>query len=140
MIFFGGGSPIVSNNIASRLQRAFYTVNVRMQTQEDTLIIRKKTHTQTSFGQGYATNTSSDVVITEGAGVSRISAYQIDKNNTYKEGDLKVYIPGQLVTESQLENACLIYQEQEWAIVSKLPNGALSRIPVGWSIIARIEK
>lgn len=126
--------------LGQKLQAAYQKVNTKLGTQDGPVIIRRKTQVQGDFGTAYTTSVNSDVTITSGLILSRLKSYELDRQGVFQVGDLKVIIPGNLVTEAQLQDAELVYGGNAYFVVKSYPSEIYSGVIVNWIVIARLMK
>lgn len=126
--------------LGQKLQNAYKKVNTKLGTQDGTVIIRRKTTVQGDFGTAYSSASNSDVTINAGLKLSRLKANELDRQGMFKVGDLKITIPGNLVTEAQLEDAELIYKGSAYFVVQCGLSEIYSGVIVNWIVIARLVK
>lgn len=128
-------------SLGGKLQSVHNRVNTKLGTQDGTIVFRKTTITEPSeFGQAYQAATNSDVTITQGIKVGRIKAYETDRGGTIHVGDLKLIIPGSLISEAQLDGAKIIYSGLDYAIILRRPTEILSGVVVQWEVIGRLKR
>ena len=126
--------------LGSKLQTVHNKVNAKLGTQDGTIVFRKQTVVADEFGKPYTSNTNSDVTITAGIKVGRLKAYETDGGATFKIGDLKLIVPGGLITEAQLTDAKIIYGGETYSILDRSPVEIFSGVVVNWRVIARLER
>lgn len=128
-------------SLGSKLQSVHNRVNTKLGTQDGTIVFRKTTITPGSeFGMPYATTSNSDVTITAGIKLSRVRAFEVDAAGTFQVGDLKLLIPGGLITELQLTDAKVLYSGLTYSIIHREPKEIYSGVVVNWLVIARLEQ
>jgi hypothetical protein len=128
-------------SLGAKLQAVHSKVNTKLGTQDASMTFRKKTTVRnTELGRPHTSVTNSDVVIAAGIKVERVKAYETDAGGTIQIGDLKLTIPGGLITEAQLTGAEIIYSGQTYSIKAMHPTEILSGVAVNWRVIAGLEK
>lgn len=125
--------------LGQKLQNAYRKVNTKLGTQDGTVIIRRRVEAQGDFGTAYTSNVNSDVTIASGLKLSRLKAYEVDKGGVFQVGDLKIIVPGSLVTEAQIKESVLVYNNATYSVVKYYPSEIYSGVIVNWIIIARLE-
>lgn len=126
--------------LGQKLQSAYNKVNTKLGTQDGTIVFRKKTVVSNStFGKPYTSSANSDVSISAGIKIGRMTAFEVSNSSVFKMDDLKLIIPGGLVTEAQLTNAEVVYNSNSYTIVSKSPLEIYSGVVVNWLVIARLK-
>lgn len=127
--------------LGQKLQAVSQKVNTKLGTQDGTIVIRKRTVTENAkFGRAYTAGTNSDVSLTAGVKVERVRAFETDAAGTIQVDDLKLTIPGNLVTETQFTDAFIVYAGRNWQIVSRAPVVIYSGVVAEWRVIARVLK
>lgn len=119
------------------IQAAYQKVNIKLGKQDKTITFRKTARVpNTSFAQGY-TETNTDVVIAQGIKISRLNAFQVDSGGLYKLNDLKLKIPGNLITEAQIKDSLIFYGTDKHTLVNYRPLDLFSAVVTEWEVVAR---
>lgn len=128
-------------SLGTKLQSVHNRVNTKLGTQDATIVFRKTTNTPAAeFGLSYSASSNSDVTITAGIKVGRVKSFETDGGGTIQVGDLKLLVPGSLVTETQLNGAKVLYSSQTYSIIHREPVEIYSGVVVNWLVIARLEQ
>jgi hypothetical protein len=127
-------------SLGTKLQSAYTKVNTKLGTQDGDIVIRKKTTVPAAeFGRPNGTPTTTNVTITAGVKVGRVKAYEVVPSGELRLDDLKLIIPANLVTETQLDKAQIVYGGKTYSVVSKSPTEIYGGVPVQWKVIGRLE-
>lgn len=127
-------------SLGEKLQVVHKKVNTKLGTQDGTVVFRKRAVTPSgTFGKPYSSSTNSDVTVAAGIKIERVKAWETDSGGTMQVGDLKLTIPANLVTETQLNGAEVIYNSQTYSIVNRFPTEIYSGVAVQWRVIARLK-
>lgn len=127
--------------LGEKLQTVYQKVNTKLGTQDGTVVFRKVTETPAAeFGVRHSSTSNSNVTITDGIKISRLKAYDLDRAGMLQIGDLKLEVPGNLITEAQLTDAKIIYGGLTWGILKKTPKEILGGVVTAWIVLAREER
>lgn len=127
--------------LGDKLQKVHARVNKKLGSQLSPVVFRKPNVTAASdFGNNYASTSNTDVTISAGAQVSFVNAKQTDALGTARVGDLRVRIPGHLITEAQIAGSDVLYGGLTYAIINYYPVQTYSAVVVNWEVIARIKR
>jgi|SRR5882672_3755142 len=127
-------------SLGLKLQKVHKKVNIKLGVQDGAIIFRKRTVTEAAnFGKPYTSAPATDVTITAGIKVERVKSYETDGGGTIQVGDLKLTIPANLITETQLTDAEVIYNNQSYSIITRFPTEIYSGVAVQWRVIARLK-
>ena len=126
--------------LGTKLQSVASRVNAKLGTQDAPIVFRKTTvSADPKFGKPYSSTSNTDVTITQGAKVSRIRGREVDAAGTLRVGDLKLMVPGGLLTEAHLKDSQILYSGDTYGIVAFQPASILSGVVVEWQVIGRVE-
>lgn len=127
--------------LGEKLQAAYQKVHTKLGMQDGDIVFRKVTETPASdFGVAHTSATNADVTVTEGIRVSRVQAHNLDAAGKLRIGDLRLLVPGNLVTEAQLTDARIVYGGLNHTIVQKTYKEILGGVGTAWIIFAREER
>lgn len=129
-------------SLGTKLQAAAQKVNTKLGTQDASITFRTVAITPASeFGQAYSASTPTDVEIASGIDVGRVNTYEaMASGGKLKLGDLKLKVPGNLLTENQLKSAKILYSSKTYSILNYAPMKIYSGVVVEWKIWARVEE
>ena len=128
-------------SLGTKLQNVHKKVNTKLGVQDAAIIFRKHNVTQSpTFGKPYTAASNSDVTISAGIKVERVKAYETDGGGTMQVGDLKLTVPANLITETQLKVSEVVYNGEDYAIITYFPTEIYSGVAVQWRVIARFKK
>lgn len=127
-------------SLGAKLQAAHAKVAGKLGQQEGSVVFRKRAHVSgAAFGAAYASNSYTDVTITSGVRVSRVTSHNVDRGGLWQVNDLRLYVPGSLLSEAQLTGAEVVYGGRVHGIVSAAPTEIISGVPVLWDIVCRVQ-
>ncbi len=125
-------------SLGEKLQKAYEKVNKKLGTQDGPVDITIKTHTAAAeFGRAHTATSETTVSISEGLKIERMKSYEIAPSGPWRQDDIKLIIPGNLVTEDQLDQAVIEYGDKTYSIAGKFPTEIYGGVVVQWRVIAR---
>ena len=127
-------------SLGEKLQTVHQRVNTKLGTQDSSVVFKTPVVTKSEeFGRAYESVEPSELSLPQGVKIRKIKAKETDRAGTIKVDDLKVTIPGSLITEAVLKNknTVLTYNSDDYAIKSFAPTDIISGVVVQWVVIAR---
>lgn len=125
--------------VGEDLQNAKLEVYKSLGMQRGPLVIKNVTFVPNASGKFGATGTSTEnrITIDEGIKVEEVSSLSIRDGSPLRAGDLKIYIPGNLINHIQLENAIVEYSDKDYKVMECIQKGtAIDGEVIEWLLIA----
>lgn len=127
-------------NLGTKLQSAYQKVNTKLSKQLGSVVFRKATVTKGSkFGMDYASSSNVDVTLSSGVEVIHVKAAQTQEQGTLRAGDIRVIVPGNLITDAQIDGADIIYDGITYSVIDYQPKEVYGAKVVRWEVLGRQE-
>lgn len=126
-------------SLGEKLQAAAEKVYTKLGTQEGIITFRRFEGQESDvFGLPHQNVNVEEVAIAEGCKVDRVKAFEANEGAGLRMGDLKLFVPGHLLTEDQLNGGVVDYLDKRHIILNYRANAVFSSVVVEWVVYARV--